>query len=584
MRGVTIKHLSTLCQTDVNILLDYGPAVAIVGSGVSAWEPTQVPTGQEFVKGIWEALFQTPSHTPISSADWDLLYNSGQDSLLRDVPFEMVLDLCPDQTVLKSILSHIYSAGNPNPIHDALAKLVLQGMLHSIITTNYDLALDNALSGSPLARVVSLNDITVNQRRIYFKVHGSANTPNSMVYSLTLESKLPDWKRSLLANVVAGRPILLIGYSGFDFELCPEITQLFPSRVIWNFFSEDDLNISPGLKHILSLNIPKFMLIGDMCLLFNLLGTPVAPRRISNSFNVAAILRNCFTQDQLMLWRIRVLNSMGHARLSRNSLIQLSPATSHNPEILVEYSQCLFHLGKYKLSASQSLKASRLPLSERFQMLRILDASDALRCHGRRRYSRALVKQVLQKLASSILMYPDIKARALLKHLLLLRNTYDVAKRFKCYWICNRIMPDLQQTITQGAPLAIGSGQWKDFQQFRMWADRIGIPDDIFRQSGQYAPLPSREGYRHLGYHVALMMEFLDRARNRSNVVDHDELQSFFARAEQFENHPTAWKIARIAMKRFPTEKTLWHQKFRHHFGMCQYTPYMRILLPLLWI
>lgn len=114
----------------------------LLGSGISRWEPSRLPTGQEFTRGVLDAVFDPDLGAPISDReDREFL-----DLLLDAIPFEMLLERCPDYANISNVIASVYAAATPNPVHRAIAAMADAGGLHSIVTTNYDLGLDLALT------------------------------------------------------------------------------------------------------------------------------------------------------------------------------------------------------------------------------------------------------------------------------------------------------------------------------------------------------------------------------------------------------------------------------------------------------
>ncbi len=163
------------------------PLVLLVGSGVSGWEPTALPTGQQFTQGVLDLLLQ--------EIDWskDDLDSHVAWKLLQGVPFEVLKDTFPDPLALQRLIARLFHTRKPNPVHEALAISTSNGDIESIITTNYDSGLDGALIEvhAPLTRVVFKSDLDAAGDRIYFKAHGSADPgeESSIVHCLRLEGR-----------------------------------------------------------------------------------------------------------------------------------------------------------------------------------------------------------------------------------------------------------------------------------------------------------------------------------------------------------------------------------------------------------
>ena len=124
--------LDSLAPADLAPYFSGQSPVVIAGSGISAWEPTTLPTGQDFSTGVRDALFSTPGHLSIPPVDMALL-----QGFLEDVPFEMIMERCPDHDIIRQLFSELYSGDEVNEIHEAIGDLARAGTIHSIITTNY---------------------------------------------------------------------------------------------------------------------------------------------------------------------------------------------------------------------------------------------------------------------------------------------------------------------------------------------------------------------------------------------------------------------------------------------------------------
>ncbi len=121
-----------------NMINDFD-VVALLGSGISIWQPTNLPTGAGFGKGLYRALF----------------YENGgcvceKEKLLQEyyneLPFEIVNETCPNQQKIRGIIHDLYNNYSPNPIHRLFAELIDSQKIKSIFTTNFDCCLDQAIS------------------------------------------------------------------------------------------------------------------------------------------------------------------------------------------------------------------------------------------------------------------------------------------------------------------------------------------------------------------------------------------------------------------------------------------------------
>src|SRR6266850_650457 len=103
--------------------------VFLVGSYVSIFPPTNLPTGGDTTQALWQRI--------LHKSDLAFL---GKD--LADIPFEAIMQCYPNRSAIRSIIRRLFWMTEPNPIHQCLASSLQLGKSTGLITTNYDLALD----------------------------------------------------------------------------------------------------------------------------------------------------------------------------------------------------------------------------------------------------------------------------------------------------------------------------------------------------------------------------------------------------------------------------------------------------------
>src|SRR5205807_9904861 len=150
--------------------------------------------------------------------------------------------------ILGDNLLKLFSPRAANPLHIAIADLVRDGAVEHIITTNYDVDFETACriecSPAQQPRVIvteSEADELPPLRSAVLQIHGCVEhdqqrgpeEARTMVYALRREGELPDWKRRMLYRLAGGRRVLVCGYSGSDFEICPELARLH-AQIVWN--------------------------------------------------------------------------------------------------------------------------------------------------------------------------------------------------------------------------------------------------------------------------------------------------------------------------------------------------------------
>ena len=200
----------------------------LVGSAISLFHPTSLPTGQRLSAIIVDLLLSQLRGG----------YTEDFTRYVLSIPFEYLCEYCPDQTKLRNVLISEFYPRVSNEVHKAIATLVRANVIKHIVTTNYDTCLEDILpNGTPLRHVVTEEEAGLldDSDRILLKIHGSASPKYqaSMVFSLRQEGVLPDWKRAVLRSALNNHVLLVVGYSGLDFELCPEIPLAGPASVMW---------------------------------------------------------------------------------------------------------------------------------------------------------------------------------------------------------------------------------------------------------------------------------------------------------------------------------------------------------------
>src|SRR5215216_3728527 len=169
-----LHQVGTPSATSLIGMLKRDAPVVFAGSAISIWEPSSMPTGQEFTACLFDLLFDSSLHR--SPEEQQII-----EKLFNEMPFEHVMEVCPDSKNAADLVLELYGKDLPNPIHEALGAALRDGSVHSLITTNYDCCIEAVLAnmaGLPIQRIVTERDISplaVNGS-LYFKVHGSSES------------------------------------------------------------------------------------------------------------------------------------------------------------------------------------------------------------------------------------------------------------------------------------------------------------------------------------------------------------------------------------------------------------------------
>jgi hypothetical protein len=454
------------------------------------------------------------------------------------------------------------------------------GLVEAIVTTNYDCCFEVALRecGNPLHITVRSADLPTAGTRLLFKIHGSAapSAADTMVFSLEHEGSLELWKRDALCRSISGRPLLAIGYSGLDFDVCPEIGAARPREVFWNFQTREDAADSPGLQRVLDAGVSVTLLIGDMNeLLMKLLGRATNALSSTAQPPIRDDLRRVFSVDELLAWRASILNKMGHARLALGTVSEIH-ASGISKHMATELrAQALFHRGLYVHSARLFDKAAGTAPTSRDGVVALLHACDAARCAGRLRWARSLLSRAESGMHSLGSSECDVRGLATLKAIMLERDSSILSGQR--LWSAGRIRlrQRLEPLLRQGADWAAKSGQHFDFQQFELWRRRLGLPQSVTHPPGSSSPEDPRVGYRHLGFPVAVAMDLCDRARTGQATAD--DVSTMWRLMRTFGCCPQSWKLGAVLlrMRKLLTAREV--ALLIKDFCRCEYTPRQRI-------
>lgn len=255
--------------------------IVLAGSGISTLKSLTendtendicLPSGSEFTSGMFDYLFP-PDFLGDNSHVTELLSKQWQN-----VVFENLLESCPDHPKLRRIIKRIFIKAKPNSIHKCIVDSFIKEDFSGLITTNYDLCFDDLFKYCEVERIVTKKDsksINPLVEKLYFKIHGSVDDTDgeTLVFALSHESLLDSGKQELLDKMIQNNSLLIVGYSGSDFEICPKLLEIPIETVFWNLRGEK-YNIEYFMNK-LSINAKKFLekkdgyfLVGDIKDLF----------------------------------------------------------------------------------------------------------------------------------------------------------------------------------------------------------------------------------------------------------------------------------------------------------------------------
>jgi tetratricopeptide (TPR) repeat protein len=214
------KHISS---NDLNLF---------VGAGISKDPPSNLPLAQEFRMYVYNKL---------CTCEKPLKVFGKYVNKLSSIPFESFIKIVVDESNFFNSFLRIFKSGQPNKAHRLIAKLVKKGYILRILTTNFDMMLEQALA----MEGVSLTDVDIYYTEAHFdgqdlssikrpiicKIHGSVNAPDSVRVTLDLITReILQQSRTNILNYFfkeSNKDLLILGYSCSDeFDINPYLGNL----------------------------------------------------------------------------------------------------------------------------------------------------------------------------------------------------------------------------------------------------------------------------------------------------------------------------------------------------------------------
>jgi hypothetical protein len=574
------------------------PPCVFVGSGISIWPPSHLPSGQGFTNAMFSLLFESIDFRPSEKNLLAQLFGQQPSQRFSGIPFEHLMECCPFEDKANTLINRLYDSRRFNELHRALAQVLKEGKINSIITTNYDCCLDEALEGEafPFIKVVTDSQARDALRResvpCYFKIHGSIEKglEQSPMYSLKHEGLLHPDKRRLLRDLVAGRSLLMIGYSGLDFELCPEIERLQFKQLIWNGRTNDYPSVSA--RRVIEKKAGT-LLYGDMRqLMKNWLGIedlpPDLPELSAEEKEaylklLTDLVQQIFSDEELRVWGIRVLNSLGAPSLAFRILATLPH--SSNPFVMrIENGRAEFHSGRYK-EARRWYKRAFLGELASWRLNTAADSalelSDAYRTFG------SPIRGYVCTWIVDLFVRKSLRSKKLLKQSLVIKNILEISSSAKTLigakvgrrlavaeWTWDFVNEVLEAWLTKKiiecGREAQQVGNWTDFQQLALVAEELGIDIKKLATGDYYLPPHAEEGYRHLGYYIPQSMIFFTQCRKDNTLLvtssGRADWRHHVRTCKQLGVSASLWKILALS------ESTKTKIVARHTFRQCEYS------------
>jgi tetratricopeptide (TPR) repeat protein len=293
-----------------------GPLVLFAGAGLSLWHPASLPTWREFN----EVLLGEAKERGLRALDATSEAGRILDALtLDDVGMKPLSNALVEVLAGASYFNVLGSldADIPNEAHRAVARLVRQGVIAAIVTTNFDSLIERALTEEGIAfdcYTRSFHYRRENERGCaIFKIHGSAGQHATLIDTVGQKLRgLPGLVRARLQRIFSRYPVLVLGYSGGDLEFAADYLALrcIPpgaDRIWWVVRPEERDKIEATTRDLVSVR-GKFVLMHQADALGALGAGPITlERRAETRAAVLDILR---AQARTMYAQLGNLNTL----------------------------------------------------------------------------------------------------------------------------------------------------------------------------------------------------------------------------------------------------------------------------------
>jgi hypothetical protein len=469
--------------------------VVLAGSYISTFAPSNLAMGNELGAYVWGKLFD-PGNS--DGALWPMWLQ--HDFLL--LPFEVLTHCYPDAMKIKHAVQHAFGTAKCNLVHRLLAEELQSGRIGGILTTNYDMCLDAALQhANGLVKVWDRSSWEDNARvlagtsKLYWKIHGSAHAADSLIVDLRGEARMAEWKQQLLAQLLRDRTLLVVGYGGRDFEICPEPAySVHPRHVVW---LDRKREVTANAKRVL-MEQQGTLVVGDLTHLLKKLFHFDSTGLTQN----AAPLDLPVDPDLLREWRIRLLDWMACGRLMLREL-----DTWSSPQMRAALTASAYgHIGRYRDGIRTIEVEARNPALSRHDQLQLqLSAASSWFIYGAHFKGWRRAGSIERAVAAE--RFSDLRVPVAECKLMMLMRFRQLARIARLSFVAERIRRFAATLYDETRKALEAEGNLAGLQALRLNAQRIGL-----LASGEMA-LPPIEGYASLGAIGMLSLAVRDAVR-----------------------------------------------------------------------
>ena len=349
-----------------------GELVIWAGSAISTFSPASIPAGETVAVALQVALVEANPTLPEEE-------RCRLRSALKGIPFELLLHygrLATTRRQVVSLVQALCTVTEPNGVHEVVAAGLESDRVAAVLTPNFDEGME-LVTGSVPHVVVSERDVGPLSK-VLFKVHGTVGQAETLVCELPQEAILEGWKVDYLRRLVAGRALLVIGYSGVDFDLVPQLRAIshVTRATTWLTWEKRSLNWMEEEAAAWLTASGAAVLSGDLrVLLPAILEMPPRYSGVTTTRGawVSNQIRAIFSPDDLRMWTGIIAGYLGFGRLG---LTLLKGLPRNRPVRERTRGRCLTRVGLYGQAVRaycQEMKAQRVVNGMTPQLAMLLD-------------------------------------------------------------------------------------------------------------------------------------------------------------------------------------------------------------------
>jgi len=521
--------------------------VFLIGSLVSTYAPTNLPIGAQITEGLWSFIFGD-EWPPWLKKDFSLL------------PFETIMQCYPARAHVRTIVQRLFQTAPPNLIHHRLTAGLVGRTIDGLVTTNYDRAFEMSVSGQSNVHSVTtcadarayLSTPPPARPTLIFKIHGTAREglESTLVCDLEAEGRLPRWKRDLLFDLIQGRTVIVVGYSGRDFDICPELADAKePIDVVW--LQRTRRHLQPNAERVLQRR-RGILVLGDLVPFVEVvLGEKISVVQSPVTWRFDAH----FDQALVDQWRERLLEWMACPALFARPAINKK---SDEIRTLIESAAFAKHAGAYYTGARILERIVRIPgLDRRERLTTEISKAEAWFMYGRHWWAWRMLGRIERQLTDRP-SDDELKVLAAELRLMMYMRAAQFAQRFRLVGFQKRIRKASLSFYKLARNALENGGAWRRLASVQQNAERIGISDTAG------LPLPAATGYASLGLISMDVIAKRDWIRSgEMTKAKHYVALCCINKAAQYGWQAEAWKLHWILL--WSRSKGVRHAKRRNH-------------------